>query len=306
MTAVTTVILSILKQGDHIVITDDSYRRTRQFVIQVLSKFGIQFTFVKPYAEDIEAAFENQKTKLLISESPTNPYLHVLDMEAVADICQKHKVKSMIDSTFATPYNQRPLDFGIDIVIHSVTKYMGGHNDILGGAILGKNHLVTAFKEVLSMMGGIIDPHSCYLLIRGLKTFALRIKQQNESAEKIAGFLEAHPKVKRVYYPGLASHPNHELAKKQMNGFGGVISFIVEGDLNTTSEFIDRLKIPLIAPSLGGVESLIEQPALMSFYEMLEEEREQLGIYGNLVRLSVGIENSDDLISDLEQSLEKM
>ena len=306
MNAVTTAILSICKQGDHIIITDDSYRRTRQFVIQILSKFGIEFNFVRPNPESIEAVIQPDKTKLLISESPTNPYLHILDLEVVTRICKKHKIKSLIDSTFATPYNHRPIEFGVDIVVHSITKYLGGHNDILGGALLGKEHLISAFKELQSIMGGVIDAHSSYLLIRGLKTFALRIKQQNESSQKIASFLEEHPKIERVWYPGLRSHPNHSLAKAQMKGYGGVISFCIKADLDKTSQFIDSMKIAQIAPSLGGVETLIEQPALMSYYEMPNDEREKLGIYGNLVRLSVGIEDTDDLLSDLGQSLKKI
>ena len=303
MNAVTTAILSICRQGDHIVITDDSYRRTRQFVIQILSKFGISFTFVKPQIKTIEQAIMSQKTKLLISESPTNPYLHILDMEALAKICQQNKVKSLIDSTFATPYNQRPLSFGIDIVVHSVTKYLSGHNDILGGAILGKEYLINAFRDLLSIMGGVIDPNSCYLLLRGLKTFALRIQQQNNSTQKIAEFLESHPKIEKVYYLGLKSHPNYELAKKQMRGFGGVVSFLVKADLKNTSKFVDQMQLAQIAPSLGGVETLIEQPALMSYYEMDDSERAKIGIHSNLIRLAVGIEDVEDLLSDLDQAL---
>ena len=306
MNAVSTAILGICKQGDHIVITDDSYRRTRQFVTQILSKFGIEFSFVKPDSESMEKAIQPDKTRLLISESPTNPYLHILDLKEVARICKKYKIKSLIDSTFATPYNQRPIEFGIDIVIHSITKYLGGHNDILGGALLSKEHLILAFKELQSIMGGVIDAHSSYLLIRGLKTFPLRIKQQNKSSQKIASFLEEHPNIERVWYPGLRSHPNHSLAKAQMKGYGGVISFLVKADLDKTSRFINSMKIAQIAPSLGGVETLIEQPALMSYYETPNDEREKLGIYGNLVRLSVGIEDTNDLISDLDQSLRKM
>ena len=306
MNAITTAILSICKKGDHIVLTDDSYRRTRQFVIQILHKFGIGFSFVKPDSKSIAEAILPDQTKLLISESPTNPYLHILDMQKIVSVCKKYKIKSLVDATFATPYNQRPLKFGIDIVAHSITKYLGGHNDILGGALLGREHLISAFKELQSIMGGVIDPHSCYLLIRGLKTFPLRIRQQNESSQKIATFLEGHGKIKRVWYPGLRSHPNHLLARSQMDGYGGVISFLVKADLNTTSSFIDSMKIAQIAPSLGGVETLIEQPALMSYYEMPDSEREKLGIYGNLVRLSVGIEDTDDIISDLEQSLRKI
>ena len=242
----------------------------------------------------------------MVSESPTNPYLHVLDLEEVTQICKQSKIKSLIDSTFATPYNQRPIEFGVDIVIHSITKYLGGHNDILGGALLGKEHLISAFKDLQAIMGGIIDAHSSYLLIRGLKTFTLRIKQQNESAQKIASFLEEHSKIESVWYPGLKSHPNHSLAKSQMRGFGGVASFLVKADLDKTSRFIDSMKIARIAPSLGGVETLIEQPALMSYYGMPNEEREKLGIYGNLVRLSVGIEDTEDLMVDLDEALKQV
>ncbi len=301
MNAVTTAILSLCKQGSHLIITDDSYRRTRQFIQQVISKFGIQFTFVKPNIDALEKAIQPQ-TKLLISESPTNPYLHVLDIEKVVQLCRKHKIKSMIDSTFATPYNQRPIEFGIDIVVHSITKYLGGHNDILGGALLGKDHLISAIKELQSIMGGVIDPHSCYLLIRGLKTFALRIERQNRSALEIAAFLEGHNMVDRVWYPGLKTHPDHNLAKRQMNGFGGVISFMVKGKMKETSKFVDMVKIPKIAPSLGGVETLIEQPALMSYYEMPVEERNAIGISDNLIRLSIGIEDTKDLIKDMEKA----
>ena len=305
MSAVTTAILSICKQGDHIIITDDSYRRTRQFVKQVLSKYGIDCTFVKPDANSIEKEIRKE-TKLFISESPTNPYLRILDLKIVTDICKKYKIKSLIDSTLATPYNQRPVNFGIDLIVHSVTKYLGGHNDILGGALLGKEYLVSAVKTLQSIIGCVIDPHSCYLLHRGIKTFVLRIKQQNSSTLEIAHFLESHPKVKEVWYPGLASHPDHKIAKEQMNGFGGLISFIIKADMEQSSLFIDSLEIPQIAPSLGGVESLIEQPALMSYYEMPKEERENIGIYDNLIRMSVGIEDTADLIADLEQALNKI
>ena len=305
MSAVTTAILSICKQGDHIIITDDSYRRTRQFIKQVISKFGITFTFVKPEANAIEAAISNN-TKLFISESPTNPYLRVLDLGQVTTICKKHKIKSLIDSTLATPYNQRPADFGIDLIVHSVTKYLGGHNDVLGGALLGKDYLISAVKSLQSIIGCIIDPNSSYLLHRGIKTFALRMQYQNESTLKIAHFLESHRLVQEVWYPGLVSHPDHTIAKNQMKGFGGLISFIIKADMKQSSLFIDSVEIPQIAPSLGGVESLIEQPALMSYYEMSSEERNQIGIYDNLIRLSVGIEDTEDLIADLQQALNKI
>ena len=212
----------------------------------------------------------------------------------------------MIDATFATPYNQQPTSFGIDLVVHSVTKYLSGHNDILGGALLGKEHLISAMKDLQSIMGGLLDPNSCYLLLRGLKTFALRVKHQNESALEIAKFLEGHEKIEKVWYPGLESHPDHAIASKQMRGFGGVISFQVKGDLQSGSDFIDALEIPYIAPSLGGVESLIEQPALMSYYDLTTEQRLQVGIADNLIRFSVGVEDTSDIIADLKQGLTKI
>ena len=305
MNAITTAITAICKGGDHLIITSDSYRRTRQFILSVLSKFNIEYSLVSPSAKEIESAIK-KNTRLLISESPTNPYLHVLNLEEVARVCKKHKVKSLIDSTFATPYNQRPLDLGIDLVIHSITKYLAGHNDIIGGALLGKDYLVEGIKELLHITGGVIDPTSAYFLIRGLKTFGLRIQQQNKSAQAIAEFLENHEKIERVWYPGLASHPDYAVAKEQMKGFGGVVSFNVRGDLDVTSRFIDELVIPFIAPSFGGVETLIEQPALMSYYDQTSEQREQLGIYDSLVRLAVGIEDTDDLIEDLKNGLAKI
>lgn len=306
MTAVTFTLLGMLSKGQHLVITSDSYRRTRQFCLTYLNKFGIDVSVVEP--DDYKAMEDaiQDNTKIIFSESPTNPYLNVLDLEKVVEIAKKHRVKTIIDATFATPYNQRPLDFGIDIVIHSATKYLGGHNDIMAGAILGKAPIINAIRDVRGVMGGIVDPHNAYLLIRGLKTFVLRVEKQNQSAQAIAEFLEDHPKVTRVYYPGLASHVHHDIAVKQMKGFGGVISFEIDGDLDAGSRMIDALEIPFIAPSLGSVETLIEQPSLMSYFELSTEERLAVGIKDNLIRLSVGIEDTQDLIADLKQGLEKI
>ncbi len=306
MTATTLTLLGMLSQGQHIVITSDSYRRTRQFCLTYLKKFGIDVTIVPPGDYDAMEGAIRKETKLIFSESPTNPYLNILDLEKLAEIGKKHRVKTIIDATFATPYNQRPLEFGIDIVIHSATKYLGGHNDLLGGAVLGKGPMVEAIREVRGVMGGIIDPHSAYLLIRGLKTFALRMERQNATAQALAEFLETHSKVERVHYPGLKSHPHHAIAAKQMTGFGGVVSFEVKGGLAEGTRLVDSCKIPYIAPSLGGVESLIEQPSLMSFFELTTEERLAVGIKDNLIRYSVGVEESEDLIADMEQALEKL
>jgi cystathionine gamma-synthase len=255
--------------------------------------------------EGLEAAIRPE-TKLVISESPTNPYLRVLDLGRVAEIAQRHNVKTLVDATFATPLNLRPLDFGIDLVVHSATKYLGGHNDLLAGVVVGNDQLIALLRQNLWMLGGVLDPNNAYLLLRGLKTLALRLERQNYNGMKVAEFLESHPKVDRVWYPGLASHPDHEAATRQMKGFGGVISFEVKGDLAAGSRVVDSVKIPIIAPSLGGVETLIEQPSLMSYYEMSTEERMEVGIKDNLIRLSLGIEDCSDLIADLAQALENV
>ncbi len=212
-------------------------------------------------------------------------------------------MKTVVDATFATPYNQQPLRYGIDVVIHSATKFLGGHNDLMAGAVLGSADLVDGIRALQGVTGAVVDPFAAYLLIRGLKTLALRIERQNANAQTIAEFLEGHPKVRRVHYAGLPSHPEHAIARKQMRGFGGVVSFEVEGDLDAATRVVDACRIPRIAPSLGGVESLIEQPALMSFYELTTEERLQVGIKDNLIRYSVGIEDGPDLVADLAQAL---
>ena len=210
---------------------------------------------------------------------------------------------TLIDSTFATPINQRPLDWGIDLVTHSATKYLSGHNDLLAGVVVGRADRIKALRDARGVLGAIMDPHAASLLDRGLKTLGVRMGQQNANALAIAQFLEHHPAIDRVWYPGLASHPDHSIAAMQMNGFGGVVTFEIKGDLKVTSDFIDRLRIPYIAPSLGGVESLIEQPALISYYDKTTEERLALGMKDNLVRFAVGIEDTDDLLDDLEQAL---
>ncbi len=306
MAAITTALFAMLSRGAHVVVTDDSYRRTRQFLNSVLHRYGIEVSTVP--AGDFEAMEDAIKptTRVLLSESPTNPYNCILDLERFAETGRRHRVKTIVDATFATPYNQRPLEFGVDLVFHSATKYLGGHNDLMAGAVLGRTELVDGIRAMQGVMGAVVDPFAAYLLIRGLKTFALRIERQNANAQAIAEFLEAHPKIDRVHYPGLPSFPNHDVARRQMRGFGGVVTFEVRGDLDTASRVVDACKIPRIAPSLGGVESLIEQPALMSFYELTTEERLQVGIKDNLVRYSVGIEDAADLIADLAAALERI
>ncbi len=305
MAAITTTMFAMLRGGQHVVMTNDCYRRTRQFVNSVLGKFGVEVTMVDPDDYDaLEEAIIPKKTRLIVSESPTNPYMRIADLERLVEIKKRHRgVKVMIDSTFATPINQRPIDFGIDLVTHSCTKYMGGHNDLLAGSICGPEPLVSAIRDFRGVTGAVLDPHSAYLLIRGLKTLPLRVQRQNDTTLRLAQWLEEHPKVETVFYPGLSSHPEHELAKAQMSGFGGVISFRTKGDLEQVSDFIDACTVPKIGPSLGGVESLIEQPALMSFYELTTEQREAIGIYDNLVRMAVGLEDCEDLMEDLDQAL---
>ena len=305
MSAITTTLLAILKQGQHVVLTADCYRRTRQFVGSVLGRFGVESTLVEPGDyQALEAAIRPGQTRLIIAESPTNPYLRVADLERLVEIKERHRgVKLFIDSTFATPINQRPLDWGVDLVTHSCTKYLAGHNDLLGGVVCGNEGLVSAIRDFRGVLGGVLDAHSAYLLIRGLKTLDLRVRKQNATALEVASWLEQHPQIERVFYPGLDSHPDAATARAQLNGFGGVVSFLVRGDCQTTSRFIDACTIPQIGPSLGGVESLIEQPALMSFYELTTEQREAIGIRDNLVRFAIGIEDADDLITDLERAL---
>jgi cystathionine gamma-synthase len=303
MCAITTTLLAMLGRGGHLVLTEEGYRRTRQFCRTLLQRLGIDYTFVETGNYEALAAAIRPTTRLIFSESPTNPHLRVMDLDRLVDIGHQHNVKIAIDSTFATPYNQRPIDFGIDLVFHSATKYLGGHNDLMAGVVVGSRGLVAAIRDMQAMLGGITDPHTAYLLERGMKTLGIRMRQQNDNGMAVARFLEGHPHVRRVYYPGLSSHPDYKVACEQMYGFGGVVSFEIDGDMQMTSAFIDRLHIPYIAPSLGGVETLIEQPALMSYYEMTPEDRAAIGIADELVRLSLGVEDTDDLIADLNQAL---
>ena len=303
MAAVTTALFAMLSRGTHVVVTDDSYRRTRQFLNQTLHRYGIEVSTVPAGDYDALEDAIRPTTRVLVSESPTNPYNRIVDLERFAAIGRRHRVKTLIDATFATPYNQRPLEWGVDVVIHSATKYLGGHNDLMAGAVLGSRDVVGAIRALQGVTGAIVDPFAAYLLVRGLKTFALRIERQNANAQALAEFLAGHARVAAVHYAGLASHPEHEVAQKQMRGFGGVVSFEVRGDLDAASRVVDACRIPYIAVSLGGVESLIEQPALMSFYELTTEERLGIGIKDNLIRYAVGIEDADDLIADLARAL---
>ena len=301
MSAITTTILTLVHSGDHIVITDDSYKKTLEFCRSYLKQFGVECTIV-PFGnyEGLERAIR-KNTRFIFSESPTNPYLNIFDLVKIKKIADKHNVLTLIDSTFATPLNQRPLEFGMDLVLQSCTKYLAGHNDILAGAVLGRTELVERIRNLHKSMGGLIDPHCCYLLLRGLKTFPLRVKKQNETALQIAEYLEGHPRVKRVYYPFLKSHPHYDVAAEQMTGGGGVVTFEIKGTLRDAKRFLDALELCYIGPSLGGVETLITHPALVSYYDYTRKDRYKIGITDTLFRLAVGIEDVEDLIADLER-----
>jgi cystathionine gamma-synthase len=301
MAAITTTLLALLSQGDHVVLTAGVYRRTADFVRDYLPRWGIDTTTVPIDDPAALPTALRPSTRLILAETPTNPYLRVLDLDRTAALARQHGLLTAVDSTFATPINLRPLEHGFDLVLHSATKYLGGHNDLLAGAVVGSRALLARVAEARGVLGGIGGPHDAYLLLRGMKTLALRVRRQNETARRLAGFLEGHPAVRRVYYPGLPSHPDHEVARRQMAGFGGVVSFEVDGDLEATGRFIDRLQVPYVGPTLGGVESIVQQQAL--FVSLDPAKRRAAGLADNLVRYAVGLEDAEDLIADLGQAL---
>jgi cystathionine gamma-synthase len=304
MAAVTTTLFALVRGGQHVVLFRDCYRRTLEFVTDILARFGVAHTLLD--SGDV-AALEKAlrpETRLVVSESPTNPHLSCIDLERLAAVCrQRRGVKSLIDATIATPVNCRPAAFGVDLVVHSATKYLAGHNDVLAGVVCGPNGLCSMIRDLRGVLGNVCDPHAAFLVGRGLKTLSLRVEKQNATALAVATRLEGHPRVERVYYPGLPSHPTHRLASTQMRGYGGVVSFVVRGGLEAASRVVDAMKIARIGPSFGGVEALIEQPAVMSYYGMTSAERAAVGIDDGLVRLSVGIEDVADLVTDLERAL---
>ncbi|MEZ4256431.1 MAG: aminotransferase class I/II-fold pyridoxal phosphate-dependent enzyme [Polyangiales bacterium] len=304
MAAITSSILAFTKAGSHVVLFNDCYRRTRQFLNGFLARFGVTVTLVP--AGDLGAleAALTPETKLVVAELPTNPYLSVVDLDALTALCRPRRIRTLIDATFATPVNLRPVEHGADLVVHSATKYLGGHNDVLAGAVAGPESLVSLVRETRHVLGGVLDPHAAYLVLRGMKTLELRVARQNSSALALAQMLEAHPRVKQVWYPGLPSHPNHAVAKRLLRGFGGVVSFEMDGDLSVASRFVDACRIARVAPSLGGVESLVEQPALLSYFELSTEERLAVGIRDALVRFAVGVENPGDLLDDVRRALD--
>lgn len=307
MNSATTMLLALVPAGGHIVTTTDCYRRTRQFIQTLLPKMGISATVIDPSdLGALEDALERHDVSLFFSESPTNPYLRCVDIPRIKALCEPKGAAVVIDSTFATPVNQQALALGADLVLHSATKYLAGHNDVLAGAIAGREDLVAAVRAMHNVLGGTIDPHAAYLVLRGMKTLDIRVKRQNETAAEIARRLCEHPNISKVHYPGLENHPDHHIATRQMQGFGGVVSFEVNGDLERTANFIDSVRLPYIAPSLGGVESLIEQPAIISYWDQGPDMRAKLGIKDSLVRFSCGIEPLEEVWADLKQALDRI
>ncbi len=305
MAALVGVLMAKLGEGDNVVFTDECYHRSRQFCTDHLSRFGVGTITVKTGDYEAIRAAITPRTKMLISESPTNPHQSCIDLDKFVAIGRETGVETLIDATLATPYNLRPIEAGVDYVLHSCTKYLGGHNDLLAGSIAGSREKLGSVRELRGIMGAINQPHSIYLLLRGLKTFELRMQRHNENGLAVARFLDAHQRVEKVYYPGLYSHRDHPQAKKYMRGHGGLVTFLVkDADWRQTADVVDRTKICRIAPSLGGVETLIEQPLVMSYYKRTPEERKRFGISDNMIRLACGIEDSADLIADLKQALE--
>jgi cystathionine gamma-synthase len=306
MAAVSTALLSLTRAGDHVVMFDDSYRRTRQLVTKLLSRFGVEHTVVPAGDLDALAGALRPTTRVVVAESPTNPYLYCTDLEKLSAAAKKAgRVRTLVDSTFATPINTRPHELGIDLVVHSATKYLAGHNDVLGGVVTGSTQLVSLLRDTRGVLGPVLDPHAAFLILRGMKTLSVRVERQNTTALAVARALEKHTNVERVYYPGIESHPSHAVARAQMRGFGGVVSFTVRGGRAAASRVVDACKLAVIAPSLGGVETLIEQPCIMSYFELGEEELRSVGIDASLIRLSVGIEETEDVVRDVLTALTK-
>ncbi len=307
MSALVGLLMSKLEAGDEIIFFDECYHRSREFCSKHLSRFGVVTRQVPACDYDAMEAAITDRTALLVSESPTNPHLSIVDLERFVTIGKKYGVETLIDATLGTPFNIRPYEAGVDYVLHSATKYLGGHNDLLAGVVSGSEEKLEPVRKLRGIMGAINSPHNIYLLQRGLKTFELRMQRHNENGQAVAEFLEQHPKIAKVYYPGLESHPYYEVAQRTMLGFGGLVTFeIKDADWRRTANFIDAVEIPRIGPSLGGVESLIEQPMVMSYYECLPEDRKSFGIADNMVRMACGIENPEDLVADLAQALAKI
>lgn len=305
--AATTTILHLLKQGDHVVAMDDMYGGTFRLFDKVLKNDGLEFSFVDlTKTENLKSAIKSN-TKMIWVETPTNPTLKLADIKAITTLAKQKGIIVVVDNTFMSPYFQRPLELGADIVVHSITKYIGGHSDVVGGAAAtGRKDLAERLAFLSNSMGGIMSAFDAFMCLRSLKTLPLRMKAHEQNAIEVARFLEKHPKVEKVVYPGLSSHPQHELAKNQMSGFGGMITFFIKGGMPAARTFLESVEIFALAESLGGVESLIEHPAIMTHASVPEAQRKELGIDDSLIRLSVGVEDLQDLLADLKNAFDRV
>jgi len=305
MAAITTALLTLVSSGQEIISTSPLYGGTYRLFKDLFPRLGIKVHFVD--AESIEKAkdYVNYKTEVLFIETPTNPNLKIVDIRKGVKIAKKFGLTSVVDNTFATPFNQKPLEMGVDVVVHSATKYLAGHSDLIAGVIIGKKDFITRTITVMKLLGGCLDPLGAFLFLRGLKTLSVRVEKQNQNALKIAQYFSKHPRVRKVYYPGLKNHTQYNLAKSQMKGFGGVVTFELK-DLNSAIKLLDNLKVFKNAVSLGGVESLASIPVLSSHYGLDETMLKKSGVTKGMLRLSCGIEDTEDLICDLEQALKKV
>jgi len=304
MAAISSALLAFLQHGDHVVVTRDVYGGTYNFITLLAPRFGITFDFVDCTNPDIVRAAIKENTKAIYVETPSNPKLTILDLKLVSSIAKERNIPLIVDNTFMTPYLQQPLELGADVVVHSATKYLNGHGDVLAGFVVGKKEIIDFIrKRIAGDLGQNLNAWESFLILRGLKTMGMRLRTHCDNAMKVASYLNAHPQVETVYYPGLPSHPQHELAKKQMRGMGGIVSFEIKGGLDAGKAFINRLQMAMISFSLGDPETLVQHPASMTHFSIPEHEREQFGISDGLIRLSVGLEDPTDIISDLEQAL---
>lgn len=303
MAAITTSLLTILSSGDHLLAQNCLYGGTHDFLTKDFAGFGIEFDFIDGGDPDSWKSKLRPNTKAIYVEAMSNPLLQVSDLKAAAAFAKEHGLVSLIDNTFASPINFRPAEWGFDVSLHSCTKYLNGHSDIVGGACIGRADLIEKITHKLNHLGGSMDPHAAFLLYRGMKTLALRVKHQNESAMKVAQFLEGQAAVDKVNYPGLESHTGHKLARELFDGFSGMLSFEIKGGVDAAERFMRRAKLPIVAPSLGGVETLITRPATTSHSGMSHEDRGRLGITDSLIRVSIGIEATEDIIEDFDQAL---
>jgi cystathionine beta-lyase/cystathionine gamma-synthase len=304
MGAITLSIMSMIRSGDHIVTQSDLYAGARALLRDLVPRWGVETTFVDQTRTEEFAAALRPNTRLIYLESPSNPLLRLTDLKALAELARARGIKTIIDNTFATPINQRPLELGIDVVIHSATKYLGGHHDLTAGAVVSSQAFINEAWKLGVVFGSVLSPFDAWLLMRGIRTLALRVEQHNRNAMALAQFLESHPKVSAVNYPGLESHPQHQLARRQMTGFTGMLSFELDGDAAAAEAFISRLKLATYTGSLGGVETLIVRPAAMWSHQLTPEQRRSTGISEALFRVSVGLEDERDLIKDFAQGLE--